>query len=137
MSRISFLFPSYLLLLIGIPLAVFVWAPLDSTSAKLNVLMASAFGLGSVLVAVIGILLAIFDSGNLRNTKAGKPFLVMVYMLCSATVASFFVGLASLWLGSGGTPSIMREALPYVLIASTYTVVVGVLAAVIQIVGWW
>jgi hypothetical protein len=137
MGSMSLLLVLYFIFLIGIPVAVSMLAPINPALIEGDVLAASGFGLGSVLVAVIAILLVIFDSKNLRDTKAGKPFLVMVYMLCGAVIASFFVGLASLWVDSYTASNVSRETLAYVLIASAYTVVAGVLGAAIRIVGWW
>ena len=126
-----------ILSLIAILSAMAVHAPLNSSTLGAERLASAGLTTGALLIGAVGVLLSIFDSKNLRRTERGKPLRALIYTLCGAICGSFVVGVGSVWTIGNPGPSFLLDVLAYLFVATVYAAAVGVVAAAIELVGWW
>lgn len=124
----------YIAFLILIPSVLATFFPIDLSDTSPDKLISPGLTTGAMLLAAVSLLIAVFDARNLKGTEDGKPFRVLIYMLCGALIASFFVGTTSLLSGANDDGGLLLISLPYIFIAAVYTVIVGVVGAIYFIV---
>ena len=74
-----------------------LFASLTLTDVIVNILLNSGLTLSSILIAVVGILLTIYLSKDIKKSKHGKDFRILIYILTCSIVASFVMSILALY----------------------------------------
>ena len=72
-------------------------APISLTSDAAKVISTSILAFSGILIAVIGVLLAMYISQNLKGTEDGKDFQILLGILTLSMVMSFATGLLAFY----------------------------------------
>ena len=127
-----------LLVLFFIGLGIFLsiihfLAPITLASRTVEIIFSSTLSLAGILIAVVGVLLAICHSRNLIGTEAGKKYLILFEILTLSVIIGFATSLLALYSLANPECKILLTVLPLLFCSIIYMNIVIVPTTVITI----
>ena len=101
---------------------------------QLELMIGASFGLSGITVAVVGLLLSIWVAQKIyEDVKRRAFFRLLILSLTGGVVLGFSAGICGLAVlgGSGGQD--LKEAVPYLFLATPYFITLGVVGSVLAI----
>jgi hypothetical protein len=127
-----------LLVLFFIGLGIFLsiihfLAPITLTSGTVAIIFYSTLSLAGILIAHVGVLLAIYHSRNLRRTEAGKKYEILLWLLTLSVIIGFATSLLAFYSLANPECKILLTVLPLLFCTIIYMTIVIVPTTVITI----
>lgn len=108
-------------------------APITLTSKTVEIIFSSTLSLAGILIAVVGVLLAICHSHNLIGTEAGKKYQILLCLLTLSVTIGFATSLLALYSLANPECKILLTVLPLLFCSIIYMNIVIVPTTVINI----
>ena len=102
--------------------------PMTWSQTVAGTISSAALGMGSILIAVEGVLISVYVTQKMKGTEAGRALRLQLIVIVVGMIMSFVSGLVSL-RSSTDTNGALLQWEWSLLIAAVYTTVFGVLAS--------
>jgi hypothetical protein len=94
-----------------------------------DTILNSSLTIGSILVAVIGILLSLYISQRLKGTSEGQNYSRLILLMLIVAITSFGSGILALFVLAGKPSQTLLEVSLALFISSIYGTVVAISSA--------
>ncbi len=108
-------------------------ANLEATSGFLDALSSAALTMGSILIAVLGVLASLFVTQNLKGTGAGRKFVIMIGLITLGMTLSFVDGVLGLYASSQPNNAYLVKSSWSLFVVAIYSTVVSVTGSVVSV----
>ena len=106
---------------------------LEVTTGFLGALSSAALTVGSILIAVLGVLASLFVTQNLKGTVAGRKFAIMIGLITLGMTLSFVDGVLGLYAESQSGNATLVDAVWVLFTLSIYSSTISVIGSMISI----
>lgn len=100
---------------------------------NLTLILSASFGLGGITVAVVGLLLSLWVTTNMKGTEGSSFFRWLIISLLASIFVGFSAGMCALAALGGIGGQELREAVPYLFIGTLYMISIGLTGSVVAI----
>jgi hypothetical protein len=93
----------------------------------------AALTVGSILIAVLGLLASLFVTQNLKSSEAGARFEIMIALIALGMALSFTDGIVGLYASSRAANAALVSVTWSLLVVAIYSTTLSVIASVVSI----
>ena len=107
--------------------------PITLTSETVKIIFSSTLSLSGILIAVVGILLTIYYTHDLKGSKSGKKYVILISILTFSVTIGFATSLLALFSLANPGCKILLATLPLLFCSIIYMNTVSIITATITI----
>jgi hypothetical protein len=118
----------------GVLIAYLSWQVIIApTTEFLSTIASAALTVGSILIAVLGVMASLYVTQNLKGTVAGKEFTIMIALIALGMALSFLDGIVGLYASSQLSNLALVKTSWSLFVVAIYSTMVSVVASTISI----